>query len=158
MSINNRKQVTAESESTTGDLAVNLLRIGELAKETGVAVSALRYYEEINLVSPSLKSESKYRYYNPSDVILVKFIKKSQNLGFSLEEITEILAERHKGKSPCPKVRKIAEHKIAELKDKIKELKNLEKAINEYIVECSTELDSNPKDQSVCHMIDKVKL
>ncbi len=147
MSINSRKQAKTQ-----------LLRIGELAKETGIAVSALRYYEEIGLVYPSVKSESKYRYYNPSDVILVNFVKKSQNLGFSLEEIAEILAERNKGKSPCPKVRKIAEKKITELKGKIKELENLEKAINDYIVECSNELDCHPQDQRVCHMIDKVKL
>lgn len=147
MSINSRKQAKNQ-----------LLRIGELAKETDIAVSALRYYEEIGLIIPSSKSASKYRYYNPSDIILVNFVKKSQNLGFSLEEIAEILQERKKGKSPCPKVRKIADKKILELKRKILELENLEKAITDYIIESKTELDSNPLDHRVCHMIDKAKV
>ena len=146
MSINSRKQAKNQ-----------LLRIGQLSKETGVAISALRYYEEIGLIIPATKSQSKYRYYNPSDIILVNFVKKSQNLGFNLEEIAEILEERNKGKSPCPKVRKIADKKITELKRKITELENLEKAINEYITECKAELDCHPQDQRICHMIDKVK-
>ncbi len=147
MSITSRKQAKAQ-----------LLRIGELAKATGVAVSALRYYEEIGLIIPATKSETKYRYYSSSDITLVNFVKKSQNLGFNLEEIAEILQERNKGKSPCPKVRKIADKKITELKHKIKELEKLEKAINDYIVECKTELDCAPSDQNICHMIDKVKI
>ncbi len=134
-----------------------LLRIGEVAKLTKVAVSAIRYYEEIGLVSPAAKSESKYRYYLPSDISLIKFIKKSQSLGFNLDEIREILEERSKGKSPCPKVRKIAEKKIQELEQKIRELEKLERAIHSYITECTGELDSMPEDQRICHMIDKVK-
>ncbi len=135
-----------------------LLRIGEVAELTKVAVSAIRYYEEIGLVSPAAKSESKYRYYLPSDISLIKFIKKSQSLGFNLDEIKEILEERSKGKSPCPKVRKIAEKKIQELEQKIRELEKLERAINSYITECTGERDSMPEDQRICHMIDRIKV
>jgi len=133
----------------------DLLQIGELAKATELNVSALRYYEEVELLLPCYKSESGYRYYQASDVSLVEFIKKSQALGFSLEEIKDILAERQAGKSPCPKVRSIAKKKIRKLEKQIKELQTLEQKLKDYIVESKEDFDSRPDAANVCHMITK---
>lgn len=132
------------------------LKIGELSKETDVPVSALRYYEQIRLLEPAYKAESKYRYYRDSDISLAHFIKKAQYLGFTLEEIKEILNERKTGKSACPKVRLFAQKKITELQEKIIELKNLEKALKEYITECQPA--NEPGDSSICKLVEKVKL
>ncbi len=133
------------------------LQIGELSKQTGVAVSAIRYYEEVNLVEPSYRNDSKYRFYLQSDVTLVNFIKKSKGLGFSLEEIKSILKEREEGRSPCPKVRVLAKNKIIELQKKMSDLKKLEKELNDYIVEASSELESGSMDSKICGLIDKAK-
>tara|TARA_B100001989_G_C24301883_1_gene346222 strand:+ start:155 stop:586 length:432 start_codon:yes stop_codon:yes gene_type:complete len=131
-----------------------LLQIGELSKQTGVAVSALRYYEEVNLLQPSYRNDSKYRFYLPSDVALVNFIKKSKGLGFTLEEIKSILNERDKGRSPCPVVRSLAKSKIKDLQKKVDELKKLEKELKNYIVEASSELESGSSDSRICGLID----
>lgn len=131
------------------------LQIGELSKQTGVAVSALRYYQEVGLLEPSFIAESKYRYYQASDIALAKFIKKSQKLGFSLEEIKQILNERHEGRSPCPKVRTFAKRRINKLHEQIDELKKLEKELKDYIIEVSNELDSGSSDNRICYLIDK---
>jgi len=98
------------------------LKIGELSKETDIPISALRYYEQIGLLLPAYKAESNYRYYKQSDIPLALFIKKAQYLGFSLEEIKEIIQERKSGKSACAKVRSFAQTKITELQEKMKEL------------------------------------
>lgn len=136
----------------------NYLQIGELSKQTGIAVSALRYYQEVGLLEPSFISESKYRYYQFSDIALAKFIKKSQRLGFSLNEIKQILNERQEGRSPCPKVRSIAKQKIAKLHEQIEELKNLEKELKNYILKAGVELESNSTDNHICGLIDKANV
>ncbi len=134
------------------------LQIGELAQQAGVAVSALRYYQEVGLLEPSYISDSKYRYYQPSDIALAKFIKKSQRLGFSLDEVKQILNERHEGRSPCPKVRVLAKQKIDKLHEQIDELKKLEKELKDYIIETSSALDSSSSDNRICCLIDKAKV
>ena len=133
-----------------------LLKIGEIAKITSTAVSALRYYEEIGLLKPACKSSAKYRYYKKDDIQLITFIKKAQNIGFTLDEVKIILSERNSGKSPCPKVRELAQRKVLELREKIKDLKLIERDIKRYILNCCHEGDSNPSDHNVCKMIDKV--
>ncbi len=134
------------------------LQIGELAQQAGVAVSALRYYQEVGLLEPSYISDSKYRYYQPSDIALAKFIKKSQRLGFSLDEVKQILNERHEGRSPCPKVRVLAKQKIDKLHEQIDELKKLEKELKNYIIETNSALDSSSSDNRICCLIDKAKV
>lgn len=132
------------------------LRIGELSKETDISVSALRYYEQIGLLTPAYKAESNYRYYKQSDISLALFIKKAQCLGFSLEEIKEIINERKNGKSACAKVKSFAQRKITELQEKMKELKKLEDALKKYITECK--VTDELQDSSICKLVDKVKL
>ena len=134
----------------------NYLQIGELSKQAGIAVSALRYYQEVGLLEPSYISETKYRYYQFSDIALARFIKKSQKLGFSLDEIKQILNERHQGRSPCPKVRTLAKQKIDKLHKQVDELKRLEQELKNYIVEASAELESGSSDKHICGLIDKV--
>ena len=136
----------------------NLLRIGEIAKITDTSVPTLRYYEEIGLLKSAQRSDSNYRYYKESDVSLIVFVKKAQNIGFTLNEIKIIMSERTSGKSPCPKVRELAKVKIRELQEKMKELKAMEKDLKRYIMDCSVDADSNSDARNVCKLIDKVKI
>lgn len=134
------------------------LKIGELAKLSGIAVSAIRYYQEVKLLEPNFRNDAGYRFYLPSDVSLAKFIKKSQRLGFSLEEIKQILEQRKAGKSPCPTVRSIAKDKINTLKNQIKELQKLEQELQDFIVEAKKDLNSGPNDQEICALIDSAEV
>jgi len=132
------------------------LKIGELSKKTDIPISAVRYYEQIGLLIPAYKAESNYRYYTQSDISLALFIKKAQYLGFSLEEIKEIIKERKSGKSACAKVKLFAQKKITELQEKMKELKSLEDALKGYITECKATNDV--QDSSICKLVEKVDL
>jgi len=134
------------------------LRIGELSKFTGIAVSALRYYEAIDLLKPSYRENNNYRCYNFNDVAIAQFIKKAQHIGFSLEQIKTILKEREEGKSPCPKVREIAQEKIHELEIKIKELRQLKNEIKNFILENKANIDTDSNAKEICTMIDKINL
>jgi len=82
------------------------LKIGAIAKETGVAVGALRYYEKRGLLQ-SQRGSNGYRYYPATAVQQVQFIKKAQALGFSLDEIGEILTIHQRGNLPCAHVRSL---------------------------------------------------
>lgn len=86
------------------------LKIGEVSQRTGVAVGALRYYEELDLLS-SERGQNGYRYYEPSAVQQVQFIKKAQALGFSLEEIAQVLTIHQKGNTPCDLVNRFCKKK-----------------------------------------------
>lgn len=132
------------------------LKIGELSKQSGLAVSAIRYYEELGLIEPSFRNESKYRYYTETDVSLLNFIKKSKHLGFSLDEIKAIITERSQGKLPCHLVKDIANKKITEIEDKIYELQALKSEIKKHIIE--NPLPNSTEEDKICELIDEVEL
>lgn len=107
------------------------LRIGEVAKQTGVAVGALRYYEEMNLLV-SERGANGYRYYLPAAVQQVKFIKKAQALGFSLEEIGEVLTVHEHGDVPCELVRSLLQEKIEQLTVQIQKMTDFRAELEQY--------------------------
>jgi len=72
----------------------DVFQVGELAKRTGVSVRALHHYDAIGLLAPSRRSESRYRLYDREDVVRLQEIKSLRQLGFSLEEIRDLLAAR----------------------------------------------------------------
>lgn len=75
-------------------MAAITLKVGELAKQTGVSVRTLHYYDEISLLSPSHRTEAGYRLYDESDIIRLQQIVSLRQIGFSLEEIRECLEQR----------------------------------------------------------------
>jgi DNA-binding transcriptional MerR regulator len=102
--------------------ATALLKIGDIAKQTGVSVGTLRYYETLKLLHPIERGNNGYRYYSLVTVPQVQFIKKAQTLGFSLEEIRQILDVRDRGEPPCTLVQNLLNRKIEELEAQIKQM------------------------------------
>jgi MerR family mercuric resistance operon transcriptional regulator len=113
------------------------LTIGEVAKQTDVHIETLRYYERRGLVPRPPRSESNYRLY-PEDVVQrVRFIKRAQELGFSLKEIKELLSLRAAPQAGCADVRTHAETKIKAIEDKICSLADMKKALSTLLAKCS---------------------
>ena len=100
-----------------------LLRIGEVAQATGVSVEALRFYERRGLLGRPARTASGYRAYDAAVIERLTFIKRAQSMGFSLDEITEILEMRGRGEAPCVEVRATARRKLAELDERLRELR-----------------------------------
>ena len=99
------------------------MKIGEVAKVTGIGIETLRFYEKSGLLDSPSRTESGYRIYNADVLDRLDFIKRAQVLGFSLDEIKRIIADRRAGQSPCAEVREIVRNRLAELDARMREMK-----------------------------------
>ncbi|MFK8183344.1 MAG: heavy metal-responsive transcriptional regulator [Phormidesmis sp.] len=132
------------------------LKIGEVSKRTGTAVGALRYYEALGLLI-SQRGRNGYRYYAQSAVHQVQFIKKAQALGFSLEEIGEILTVHEHGELPCGLVRSRLQEKIEQLDAQIQDMMAVKSDLEAYRDRWA---DAQPHSQpgDICPLIETVSL
>lgn len=113
------------------------LKTGELAKRAGVNVETLRFYERNGLLPRPPQRSSGYREYPIESVGLIRFIKRAQELGFSLAEIRELLALRVRPGVTCAEVRDAAEQKVMEVRRKIADLRAVERALERLTVSCT---------------------
>ncbi len=108
---------------------MSYLTTGRLAREAGVNVETVRYYERRGLLPKVPRKSSGYRLWPPDTVKRIRFIKHAQDLGFSLREIYELLSLRTDKTRSCSVVKKIADEKIADIDEKIKALRRIRKAL-----------------------------
>lgn len=99
-----------------------MLRIGEFAKNEGISPDTLRYYEKIRLLNPVSRSDAGIRYYSDKDVTRLRFIKRAQKMGFSLDEIAQLLSFREDPQQARPRVRELAHRKLVQIEDHLREL------------------------------------
>lgn len=112
------------------------LTIGKLAKKAGVNVDTVRYYERRHLLEKPTRTPSGYRQYLPEVVTRIRFIKRAQELGFSLNEIDELLKLRIDADSACDDVKARAEIKVADIQSKIQSLERIQNTLAELIDHC----------------------
>ena len=96
--------------------------IGDLARLSDVTPATIRFYEELGLLTQPRRSEAGYRHYGETAIDELRFIKKGQGLGFSLEEIGEILKISRAGDAPCGHVLDLAERNLAAADERIRQL------------------------------------
>ncbi len=101
----------------------------QLAKQSGVNLETIRYYERQGLLAKPPRSSAGYRQFSAGSVRRVRFIKRAQELGFSLKEIKELLALRITPGSTRADVRKRAEAKIADIDEKVQHLRAMKRAL-----------------------------
>ena len=122
---------------------MDTMTIGGLAKETSVGIETIRYYERRKLIEPVERRESGYRIYNATSARKIRFIKNAQQLGFTLEEIGELLKLKVSNASRCVSVKRKAEIKIGEIDEKISVLKSMKKALTKLVSHCHEELPTD---------------
>ena len=105
--------------STVSD---KLLKIGEVAKQTGIGIETLRFYERSGLLEKPVRTEAGYRLYGADALAALEFIKRAQVLGFTLTEINRIISESRSGASPCDEVREIVRQRLAELDERLQQM------------------------------------
>ena len=113
------------------------LTIGQVAKQVGVGLETIRFYERKGLIDEPPRRASGYREYPPDAVARVKFIRRAKELGFSLKEIADLLTLRVDQDTTCAEVRERAEAKIADIQDKIRALQQMKRALTRLTVTCS---------------------
>ncbi|MDQ4120243.1 MAG: heavy metal-responsive transcriptional regulator [Acidobacteriota bacterium] len=113
------------------------MRIGELAAATETSLQTLRFYERQGLLGKINRLYSGYRDFSPETVRIVRYIKQSQELGFTLSEIKEFLELRNKKGSNTAEVRKLAQGKLESVKSKIKRLEHMRDELEHFLEACS---------------------
>ncbi|WP_067834687.1 MerR family transcriptional regulator [Nocardia lijiangensis] len=112
------------------------MRTGELAARARVNAQTLRYYERRGLLTRPPRSPGGYRSYPDSAVETVRFVKRAQELGFSLDEIAELLQLADGGPDDCDSARALAEARITQLAERIADLQRMQRSLTELIATC----------------------
>lgn len=124
--MNNPKSKTGLADSPEAPNSKLLMQIGEVAKRSGLPVKTIRYYEEINLLAPTVeRSQSSYRLFDAQVLNRLAFIRRAQALGLSLSEIAEILNTHDQGQLPCGEVKQHLEAKLVAITQQIQALETL---------------------------------
>ena len=109
--------------------------IGQLAKLASVNVETVRYYERCGLIEQPQKPVKGYRRYPETTFNRIRFIKRAQELGFSLDEIANLLMLEE---TSCQEVQSIANHKLASVRAKMADLRRLETSLNDLLKQCAS--------------------
>lgn len=113
-----------------------LMDIGRAAKESGVSVKMIRYYEAIGLLPKAARTQAYYRVYGPNDVHVLRFIKRARTLGVSMEDTKELVGLwKNKSRSSAA-VKKIAAKHIDDLKRKVAELNSMAGTLEHLAKHC----------------------
>lgn len=113
------------------------MKIGELASLAGVPAATIRYYERRGILAEPPRSDSGYRHYGPETAERLRFIKRAQELGFTLGDIEELLALRVHDPAACAEVEAKTRVKMEDVSRKISELKRLEGALRGLADACA---------------------
>jgi DNA-binding transcriptional MerR regulator len=105
------------------------LKIGDVARLSGIGVEALRFYERSGLLPRPARTTAGYRLYDERVIERLAFIKQAQALGFSLDEIRKIIHDAETGKTPCDDVREIVRTRLAELDERLRDLRRYRKEL-----------------------------
>ncbi len=112
------------------------MNIGETARHTGLSAKMIRYYESIGLISPTGRSANGYRHFDEEDLHRLAFIRRSRDLGFSLEEVGRLLTLWHDRQRASADVKALAGTHIQALNRKIHELVSLRDTLQELVDTC----------------------
>ena len=130
------------------------MRIHQLAQRTGVSPKTIRYYESIHLLPPPKRNTNSYREYGEADVDRVRLVAGARRLDFSLDDIKEILALRDRREAPCPVVLDMLERKAAEIRQRIVQLRQLERELRHlHALGLTFPTDDVDGKNCVCHLV-----
>lgn len=125
-----------------------MLTIGKLAKEAGVPISTVRYYEGRGLLQPDQRTMSSYRLFGAGALQRLRFIRAAQEAGFTLEDISQLLALREGEADPCGEVQAVIEARLSVLDDELKRLRRVRKVLRESLDWCR-----KPRAKGCCEAI-----
>lgn len=112
------------------------VQIGKVSHETGLSVDTIRFYEKEGLLREPGRSEGGFRLYTAGDIEHLLFIRKAQELGFSLAEIRELLVIQDERTEACTHVRDLIQNRLQAIRGKIEDLKRLERHMKDALNKC----------------------
>lgn len=133
----------------------SLLKIGEVSKLSGIGIEALRFYEKSGLLNRPARTERGYRLYSRDVLERLSFIKRAQVLGFSLDEVKQIISESEAGQSPCRGVREIVRRRLQELDERMAQMRRFRKELAEALEEWEKVKESKGH---ICGLIERTSI
>ena len=112
------------------------MNIGTAASHSGVSAKMIRYYEEIGLLPSAARRANGYRDYGDQEVAVLQFVRRTRDLGFSLEEVSALLALWSDKKRPSRDVKRLAETHIADLERRMREMRAVMKTLRQLAQHC----------------------
>ena len=112
------------------------ITIGRLAGRAGVSTDTIRFYERRGLLFPPARTEANYRVYPESDIQRLKFIKRAKDLGFTLNEIKDLLNLHHRPSATKAEVKALTEEKISDIRERIVDLRKILHTLEELADSC----------------------
>ncbi|MBB4680090.1 MerR family transcriptional regulator [Crossiella cryophila] len=112
------------------------MRTGELAEQAGVNPQTLRYYERRGLLAPPRRSTSGYREYPPEALSRLRFIKRAQALGFTLDETEELLHLADGGPASCDSARTLATARLTDIEARVADLTRMRDSLSDLVTRC----------------------
>lgn len=114
-----------------------MMNIGEAARESGVSAKMIRYYEETGLIPPAGRTASGYRTYGPKEVQILRFVRRSRDLGFPMEKVSDLLALWRDRSRASADVKHLAEAQVAALEARIHEMQDMKATLEHLVHSCA---------------------
>lgn len=128
--------------------------VNEVAKIMNIGPETVRFYTRIKLLHPEKNRLNGYREFGEKDLNRLKFILAARQLGFSVDDIHQILADSDKMKSPCPEVRRLLAKRLEETEQRFQQMKQLRRRMKQALNLWKKMPDMEPTGQMICHLIE----
>ncbi|HEX4785215.1 MAG TPA: heavy metal-responsive transcriptional regulator [Candidatus Sulfotelmatobacter sp.] len=133
------------------------LQIGELARRTALSIDAIRFYERRKLLPPAFRSAGRFRLYTTDDIERLRFVQRMQRLGFSLEEIKQLMAIRADKAHACAAIRQFLKTKLDGVTTKIQEFQQLETELKADLGKCNRALKQQRGETCACPVLEEIE-
>ena len=130
------------------------MKVQQLAKRLGVTADTVRFYTRNGFLKPGKNTDNGYRQYSETDYRRLRFILSARQLGFSVDDIGQLLGEADVGKTPCPLARQLIEQRLEELERRFNDTALLLKRMRAAVEEWREQPNRNPTGQTICHLIE----
>tara|TARA_R100000900_G_scaffold129658_3_gene105597 strand:- start:36910 stop:37368 length:459 start_codon:yes stop_codon:yes gene_type:complete len=131
------------------------MRVNQIAKEIGVTADTVRFYTRVGYLNPSKNPTNGYKEYGNKERRLLRFILSARQLGFSVENIGQILSTAEQGRSPCPLVRELIRQRLIETEKSFQDSVQLRQRMMTAIETWSQKPDRAPTGDMICHLIEE---